>query len=146
MRFRKLRIAWSVGWGLLAVLLVLLWVRSFWHIDIIEIRKPFPAVALGSGLETTLVRIYRQPMRSGWSFHSYSTRNQPKNEDAILGFSYVLSDYDLSITMPHWFVASFIAIVAVLVWFSWRFSLRALLIATTLLAMLLGLTVFATRR
>src|SRR5262245_65176378 len=33
MRFRKLRIAWSVGWGLVAVLLVVLWVRSYWRID-----------------------------------------------------------------------------------------------------------------
>jgi hypothetical protein len=33
MRFRKLRIAWSVAWGLLAVLLVVLWVRSYWHQD-----------------------------------------------------------------------------------------------------------------
>jgi hypothetical protein len=28
MKFRKLRTAWSVGWGLLAVLLIVLWVRS----------------------------------------------------------------------------------------------------------------------
>jgi hypothetical protein len=146
MRFRKLRIAWSVGWGIVAVALILLWVRSFWHIDIIEIRKPFPALALGSGLETTLVRIYREPMRSGWSFHTYSTHNQRKNENAILGFSYDLSDYDLSVTIPHWFVASFIGIVAVLGWFSWRFSLRALLLATTLLAVVLGLAVWVARK
>ncbi len=29
MRFRKLRIAWSVVWGLAAVLLIALWVRSY---------------------------------------------------------------------------------------------------------------------
>ena len=30
MKYRKLRIAWSVGWGVVAVLLiVLLWVRSY---------------------------------------------------------------------------------------------------------------------
>src|SRR3954451_17185227 len=33
MRFRKLRIAWSVFWGLAAVLLIVLWVRSFWYAD-----------------------------------------------------------------------------------------------------------------
>src|SRR5262245_14720252 len=36
MRFRKLRIAWSVVWGLLAVLLIVLWVRSYWWRDIVE--------------------------------------------------------------------------------------------------------------
>ena len=34
MRFRKLRIAWSVVWGLATVLLIVLWVRSLWEIDI----------------------------------------------------------------------------------------------------------------
>jgi hypothetical protein len=29
MRFRKLRIAWSVGWGIICVLLIVLWVRSY---------------------------------------------------------------------------------------------------------------------
>ena len=34
MRFRKLRIAWSVGCGLVAcVLLIALWVRSYWFDD-----------------------------------------------------------------------------------------------------------------
>src|SRR3954453_9683000 len=31
MKFRKLRIAWSVFWGVAAVLLVVLWVRSYWQ-------------------------------------------------------------------------------------------------------------------
>ena len=32
MRFRKLRIAWSVAWGVVAVLLIVLWVRSYWMV------------------------------------------------------------------------------------------------------------------
>ena len=33
MRFRKLRIAWSVVWGIACVLLIVLWVRSYWSVD-----------------------------------------------------------------------------------------------------------------
>src|ERR1700759_2273009 len=33
MKYRKLRIAWSVAWGVAAVLFVALWVRSFWRWD-----------------------------------------------------------------------------------------------------------------
>ena len=33
MKHRKLRIAWSVAWGIVAVLLVALWVRSYWRLD-----------------------------------------------------------------------------------------------------------------
>ena len=31
MRFRKLRIAWSVVCGIACVLLIVLWVRSYWY-------------------------------------------------------------------------------------------------------------------
>src|SRR5690349_10312841 len=34
MKYRKLRIAWSVGWRIVAVLLCVLWVRSYWWADI----------------------------------------------------------------------------------------------------------------
>ena len=33
MKFRKLRIAWSVGCGIACVLLAVLWVRSYWIAD-----------------------------------------------------------------------------------------------------------------
>ena len=33
MRFRKLRIAWSVACGLACVLLIVLWARSYWWCD-----------------------------------------------------------------------------------------------------------------
>jgi hypothetical protein len=33
MKYRKLRIAWSVVWCLAAVLLVVLWVQSYWRFD-----------------------------------------------------------------------------------------------------------------
>src|SRR5689334_13942796 len=36
MKFRKLRIAWSVVWGLAAVLLIALWARSYWRRDVLE--------------------------------------------------------------------------------------------------------------
>ena len=36
MRFRKLRIAWSVGWGIACVLLIVLWVRSYWWVDMLS--------------------------------------------------------------------------------------------------------------
>src|SRR5262245_43357240 len=40
MRYRKLRIAWSVVWGVVAVLLVVLCVRSYWHMEIVAIPSP----------------------------------------------------------------------------------------------------------
>src|SRR3954470_13955494 len=38
MRFRKLRIAWSVVCGIACVLLIVLWVRSYTQLDIVTYR------------------------------------------------------------------------------------------------------------
>jgi hypothetical protein len=35
---RGLRIAWRVAWGILCVLLVVLWVRSYWWEDLLHLR------------------------------------------------------------------------------------------------------------
>ena len=81
MKYRKLRIAWSVVWGIVAVLFATVWVCSSWWEDII---------------------VYRC-------------------------------------------LAVLLATVAVAPLVPWRFSLRTLLIASTLIAIGLGLIVWATR-
>jgi hypothetical protein len=43
MKYRKLRIAWSVGWGVLCLLLIVLWVRSDHWADAIGYGIDFPA-------------------------------------------------------------------------------------------------------
>jgi hypothetical protein len=35
MRFRKLRIAWSVGWGVLCLLAIVFWIRSYHRVDLL---------------------------------------------------------------------------------------------------------------
>src|ERR1043165_4216803 len=38
MRFRKLRITWSALCGIACVLLIALWVRSYWRVDLVLVR------------------------------------------------------------------------------------------------------------
>ncbi len=40
MKHRKLRIAWTVAWGIVAVLLLVLWIRSYWTYDIFGVTAP----------------------------------------------------------------------------------------------------------
>ncbi len=47
--------------------------------------------------------------------------------------------------MPHWFLLVTCGVASVIPWISYRFSLRTLLIATTLVAIVLGLAVWAAR-
>ena len=52
------------------------------------------------------------------------------------------------IIVPHWFVAGIFAAFAFVPWLPWwstRFSLRTLLIVTTLVAVVLGLVVWVAR-
>ena len=51
------------------------------------------------------------------------------------------------VQVPHWFLLGIVATLAPVPWIHWskRFSLRTLLIATTLVAVVLGLVVYAAR-
>ena len=51
-----------------------------------------------------------------------------------------------TLAMPYWFLALMFTTFAAFPWLRGRFSLRTLLIATTLVAVLLGLAIYVTRR
>ena len=76
-RFRKLRIAWSVGWGILALLLLGLWVRSYWAGDYINyISSPSGRInSVGSIYGTLRFSFDKQSFRhpgQDWGWHVYS--------------------------------------------------------------------------
>ena len=48
-------------------------------------------------------------------------------------------------TLPHWFLLGTCMTFATVPWLRYRFSLRTLLIATTLVAVVLGLIVYAVK-
>ena len=128
-RFRKLRIAWSVAWAIVALLILALWVRSYVVYDHVVVHYP-------SGLE--------------W-FIAYSNKGV-----------YIVSTYGL--LAPHATFrggllgevggvrrsayhirsrCSVVCTVSIAPWIHYRFSLRTLLIATTLVAVVLGLIMWA---
>ena len=160
MNYRKLRIAWSVGWGVVAVLLCVLWVRSYSRVD--DVRH--------AGSTITQVASYR-----GWIHAIHfpavtQTTNEnwlvstPINDIADLegpldfffrnaGYFYAPMGFaqqdwfqsgDFAI-VPQWIVTTFCGTIAIIPWLRFRFSLRTLLIATTLVALLLGLFVWLAR-
>jgi hypothetical protein len=129
MRFRKLRIAWSVGWGLLAVLLIALWVRSIYFVDGIKYHSSgmLTAVATMKGA----IGLSRKPspiLDTDWS---YLTAPAPKQlpKGGVL-------------FIPLWLVTTTVGGLSIVPWVPYRFSLRTLLIGTTLVAVVLGLVVW----
>jgi hypothetical protein len=117
---RKLRIAWSVFWGIACVLLIGLWVRSY--------RPTGPIELLGVPVwfDDGAIRVF-----------------DPSPPPGVLANDSIYFN-DSYFRLPIWWLAGGAIAAVVVPWLRWRFSLRTLLIATTLVALVLGLIVYAT--
>src|SRR4029079_3358407 len=65
MRYRKLRIAWSVAWGVVAVLLIVLWVQSYWwfnHAQYIASNNRFVAAITTQGVVSVMCGTFDRPI------------------------------------------------------------------------------------
>jgi hypothetical protein len=147
-RFRKLRIAWSVGWGVVAVLLCVLWVRSYWQVEHIfwNGRAKYFGISIYPG-EVTLERADTIFMPLGWSRVVFPIRDNDWTSDdeprTVLGFGWEAEDNSKTAYIPFWFLTlTGIALAILPAAAVKRFSLRTLLIATTLFAVVLGIIVW----
>ena len=141
MRVRKLRIAWSVAWGVVAVLLIVLWVRSYWRGDYFEhFDSGGDGTSLGSirgvvYLTQTVDIAHGATPRWGWG-------NYEVDYNIPSPWSFEVDLSKPAFAAPHWLIAVLCTLFAGATWIR-RFTLRTLLIATTLLAVVLGLAVWA---
>ena len=165
MRFRKLRIAWSVCAGLAAVLLILLWVRSYSWSDTILCMKhssgsswfgtyesDSSSTTVTSELGTIKLCWEQSPdfAHDSWEFRSETT-DRPiieKIELGYLGLKTEMTWYGRLFAVSHQTFLLVAVLLTAAPWLRslrWRFSLRTLLIATTLVAVVLGLIVAVLR-
>ena len=162
LKYRKLRIAWSVAWSIVAVLLIALWVRSYSKWDQLSgeaidntwilARSLHGEIALCGGYDAVSPLV---PL--DWSTHSnLQVRDQFVTADngsigtslegrGTLGFCLIAGNSSLNVFFPHWFPPVLVLAIAAIPWLRWRFSLRTLLIATTLVALVLGIIVWLSR-
>ncbi len=146
---RKLRIVLSAMCGIVCLLTIVLWVRSHHAEDRASCR-----------LSSVGIRLYSS---RGWLvlFKNGTPGAGPYDWDITFGSEYWLNPPDTrlqyalplsffgrsaisNISLPHWvFVVVSVAVAAVpwLLHRQFRFSLRSLLIATTLIAIVLGVAV-----
>jgi hypothetical protein len=175
MKFRNFRIAWLVAWGLLAVLLCVLWVRSCVRFDqvihktstanyYIAITSARRQVAFGGANEPILSTI----VKGNWMHRQFAMKGVynetgspipvfpnylPKN--AVLLWPHYRSPFvagqigltSFELRIPYWLLVFTSGALAAIAWLPWskRFSLRTLLIATTLVAIVLGIIVWMSR-
>ena len=145
MRFRKLRIAFSISCGIACVLLIALWVRSYSQLynlsnlsrqlslssccGPVSVNVPFYSDESSDGCSTKITKLFGHQL----FFDSYPA-------------AYISQD-DVGIAIPDWGIVGSARTIGVIPWIRWsnRFSLRTLLIATTLVAVVLGLAVWMVR-
>jgi hypothetical protein len=144
---RALRITWTAFWGIAALLLIALWVRSYWRLDCVrrtDTRLMFTSIFSNSGT----IEIYRADTQqfpdfadapSDWE---YETRSSIKQGERFR-YQYDRSQIDLRVSI--WLPSLLLASIAIAPWIrlSYSFSLRTLLVAITLIAVGLGLVVWS---
>jgi hypothetical protein len=144
----NLRIAWSVFFGIACVLLIAVWVRSYWKCDYIQrVNQNYVLRTIASNngivyLQNNNVAVPGVTV-TGWNYASVESTEKPPD------FRWVLSsaDDEAPFYIPLWILTSIAAVFAAISLMPWskRFSLRTLLIATTLVAVVLGLVVWLLR-
>ena len=144
---RLLRIGWSAGWVIVCLLLVALWVRSYWRWDAIGVQKSASNFG-GFGADVGNLYVGWNPDVSAfmtgerWEFRTYPT-GLSRRSSGYLGFSYTCpSLLGTTLSLPIWFPILLTAGIAAVPYGQWRFSLRTLLIVTTLVAVVLGVIVW----
>src|ERR1700750_2481876 len=136
MKYRKLRIAWSVVWGVLAVLLIALWVRSYSVYDVAFFPGPHNIASMKGWMawDEKLI-VVEAPIITNF--------RQDWGKLKLSSISGNLAPGGVGRYCPHFLFVIVIGPLAALAWLSWRFSLRTLLVAMTLAAVGLGLIVWA---
>ena len=145
---RLLRIAWSVWWGILCLLLIALWVRSFGTWDRCFRTGKNHGMQLNSMVGHVVLIVAERPKEYIPFFIAHvptEDRFETKFDKNFLGFNFEYRPGRLLLDVPFWFVVLISVAMAATPWarhLSWRFSLRTFLIAITLVAVVLGLVVW----
>jgi hypothetical protein len=152
MTFRKLRIAWSVVCGIACVLLIVLWVRSARDtLDLFEWQYD-ASIHIASLHGRMEVFINMGKTKSPYTPRGFNYTSRQDKFDwfqhtgfAEYGFEFVRGGVPGAyfLILPHWLLAAFAGFLLAAAWIRWHFTLRTLLIATTLVAIVLGLIVWA---
>jgi hypothetical protein len=140
---KYLRIAVTACSLTACVLLVALWVRSYGWTYIIK------GGIYSLWLQEGHISLHASPygLRQPWQQFSYETPESIREfYEHRSDWAYIVESNGWNITIPHWFLGLLAAALATVPWIRWskRFSLRTLLIATTLVAVALALVVVLT--
>jgi hypothetical protein len=142
MRFRKLRIAFSATCLIACVLLLVFWMRSFRVTDLVA-RIDDQRIATTIGSQYGAIYLAHFNAEIGYRGTTNSSAPHTWVYKALTGYTsnhglfvWNRSQHSLYAELPHWLFAVVATMIGAGVWLPWRFSLRTMLIATTLMLFL----------
>jgi len=141
---RYLRIAFSAMCGVVCLLLIVLWVRSYWQWDTLQYEDLSESREVTSQNGFLLVDKIYQKGKGRWWFGS-DPAEFPADLRSQLSVCWYDADGDLQgpgVTIPHWLIVLFFVGLGIAPWTLRRYSPRTLLVFTTGIAALLGLLVY----
>jgi hypothetical protein len=142
MKYRKLRIAWSVAWGTVAVLLCVLWMRSYWRFDLLHWPSSNNTqTTVGSNMGVVYLNRSLNRRQNDWAYKNLESHQM------ALSYWFIWENWNVKVDLgiPYWCLIPPPLVLTCLPWFHYRFSLRTLLISTTLVAVVLMLALLAMR-
>ncbi len=153
---RALRILWTVFCGIACVLLIILWIRSYWRFDSIAWGWGTPTqhtVVVALPIGAVVLNYASNPVDPTLAFPKWQAYPAVREilpvggiDQAYAGFLFIRGTHEFMLALPDWLLFLFTVALGALPWFRYQFSLRTLLIATTLVAVVLGVAVFAARK
>ena len=160
--FKWLRVAFSATCLVACVLLIALWVRSYWYWDfggshngiLQHWTTRFDSMSGILHIEHSAVDKTANMLKAktgyGYEWKFFSLRESiPPATRPRQRLQWNINSENQDVIVPYWCLTLICGIVGavpwILPWLRWRFSLRTLLIATTLVAVVLGLVVWLLR-
>lgn len=158
---RPLRISVSIVSGICCVLMVGLWIDSYWYCRYTDVRYYRRQVYGGSFRGVVAVDVDTNQTSKFAAFPDvfwHTSTLSPTNRNygvvadglrviSFLGFRWTRNGSIYEADIPFWFLTLITASMAAALWLRWssRFSLHTLLVAITTAGVLLGIIVYATR-
>jgi hypothetical protein len=145
---RYFRITWTVFCGIACILLIVLWVRSDgWEDDLVWVQGSARNVFAVQSMNGRIELICQSSGDSVLPPFGRLQRPLGRNEKSRTRFGLSTNATLTSLRFPTWVLVTLLAAIGTSPWlkFSWRFSVRTLLIVTTLIAAVLGLIVYFAR-
>ena len=144
MNSQKLRRVWWGFCGIAGMLFIAMWARSYWWVDTIDLRDSRTRLVfesgrgeVGCGIRPNTVPIHGPAPRFQYERYKPDFK-EPLPQPSLLGFVLIWNSTEWGCLVPYWALIFGVAAAAFCPRLTWRFSLRALLIFATLIAVLLA--------